>query len=94
MRSLLRRVKIITNSRWLALCSVTAALVFTSSANASTYECRELKRVLVAAAGMMQSADPGLESVYTRYGDIIESNGVFFYQKYVTTPLSEKGFQA
>ena len=42
----------------------------------------------------MQSADPGRESVYTRYGDIIESNGVFFYQKYVKTPPSKKGFQA
>ena len=42
----------------------------------------------------MQPADPGRERVYTRFGDIIESNGVFFYQKYVTTPLSEEGFQA
>ncbi len=42
----------------------------------------------------MQPADPGRGHVYTRYGDIIESDGVFFYQKYVTTPLSVEGFQA
>jgi hypothetical protein len=94
MRSQLRRMKMITNSRWLALCNVTAALVFTSSANASTYECRELERVSVAAGGMMQPAYPGRELVFTRNGNIIESNGVFFHQKYVMTPLGEEGFRA
>ena len=29
-----------------------------------------------------------------RDGNIIKSNGVFFHQKYVMTPLGEKGFRA
>ena len=38
----------------------------------------------------MQPAYPGRELVFTRNGNIIESNGVFFHQKYVMTPLGEK----
>ena len=91
MRSQLRRMKMITNSRWLVLCSVTTALVFTSLANVSTYECRELERVSVAAGGMMQPAYLGRKLVFTRKDNIIKSNGVFFHQKYVMNPAWRRG---
>ena len=36
----------------------------------------------------------GLKLVFTRNGNIIKSNGVFFHQKYMMTPLGEEGFRA
>ena len=87
-------MKIFTIKRWLVLCAVTAGLIFAGLANASTYECRELERVSVSAGGMMQPAYPGRELVFTRDGNVIESNGVFFHPKYVMTPLREGGFRA
>ena len=71
-------MKIFANKRWLVLCAVTAGLIFAGSANASTYECRELERVSVSAGGMMQPAYPGRELVFTRDGNVIESN---FFKK-------------
>ena len=87
-------MKIFANKRWLVLRAVTAGLIFAGSANASTYECRELERVSVSAGGMMQPAYPGRQLVFTRDGNIIESNGVFFHPEYVMTPLGEGGFRA
>ena len=87
-------MKIFTIKRWLVLCAVTAGLIFAGLANASTYECRELERVSVSAGGMMQPAYPGRELVFTRDGNVIESNGVFFHPEYVMTPLGEGGFRA
>ena len=87
-------MKIFTNKRWLVLCAVTAGLIFAGLANASTYECRELERVSVSAGGMMQPAYPGRELVFTRDGNVIESNGVFFHPEYVMTPLGRGGFRA
>jgi hypothetical protein len=87
-------MKIFTNKRWLVLCAVTAGSIFAGLANASTYECHELERVSVSAGGMMQPAYPGRELVFTRDGNVIESNGVFFHPEYVVTPLGRGGFRA
>ena len=57
-------------------------------------KCRELERVLVAAGYMMQPAYPGRELVFTRNGNIIECNGVFFRQKYMMTSLGGEGCRA
>ena len=38
----------------------------------------------------MQPAYPGRDLVFTRNGNIIESNGVFFHPEYVMTPLGKR----
>ena len=57
------------------------------------FECTEIERVSVAAAGMMQPAYPGRQINFTLDGDKITSNGVFFHARYNITQLGEDGFR-
>jgi hypothetical protein len=57
------------------------------------FECTEIERVSVAAAGMMQPAYPGRQINFTLDGDKITSNGVFFHARYDITLLDEDGFR-
>jgi hypothetical protein len=65
----------------------------TQYASSMEYECTEIERVSVAAAGMMQPAYPGRQINFTLDGDKITSNGVFFHTRYDITPLGGDGFR-
>jgi hypothetical protein len=79
-----------------ACLSVTPAIASNINPGMNTnmkFECTEIERVSVAAAGMMQPAYPGRQINFTLDGDKITSNGVFFHARYDITLLDEDGFR-